>query len=278
MYVVNDTRCVLLSGNAFEILPALPDNFAGLIVSDSPYGEHTHEKFGKERRADGARERGDLDFKHLTKDQVYFLAAQYVRLSQGWIVEFTDDRSIGWWGEAIIEAGGEWVRTCSWVKTNPMPQLTCDRPGSGEEFIVLGHTGKRKKQWNGKSRAGVFRGSRDTNGFHANQKPLWLMQELIGLFAQPGELVLDPFAGSCSTGVAALYPERVLGLSEVSNVSCPKCAKAIGAHIDGRPPLPQDVSFVGIEAHAPTLPAAEARLRAALKGQLYDSDTSTRTG
>jgi site-specific DNA-methyltransferase (adenine-specific) len=36
------------------------------------------------------------------------------------------------------------------------------------------------------------------------QKPLALMDVLVRLFSEPGELILDPFAGSGTTGVAAL--------------------------------------------------------------------------
>jgi site-specific DNA-methyltransferase (adenine-specific) len=40
-------------------------------------------------------------------------------------------------------------------------------------------------------------------GFHPTQKPIQLMQALIELTTQKGQLVLDPFAGSGTTGVAA---------------------------------------------------------------------------
>ena len=120
MLLINDPRCVLLAGDAFVVLPSLPDNFCGLVCSDSPYGERTHAKYAKERRADGAAPRVELTFKHLTKAQVEFLAAQYVRLSQGWIIAFTDDRSIGWWGDAIVEADS----------TFPAPRRTHSRAGT----------------------------------------------------------------------------------------------------------------------------------------------------
>lgn len=38
---------------------------------------------------------------------------------------------------------------------------------------------------------------------HTTQKPLWLMEALVRDFTDPGEVVLDPFAGSGTTGVAA---------------------------------------------------------------------------
>lgn len=49
--------------------------------------------------------------------------------------------------------------------------------------------------------AGLPEGSRNT---HTTVKSIALMQHLINLIAQPGDLILDPFTGSGSTGVAAL--------------------------------------------------------------------------
>ena len=47
---------------------------------------------------------------------------------------------------------------------------------------------------------------------HQTQKPLALMELLVRLFSAHGELVLDPFAGSGTTGVAAMrLGRRFLG-------------------------------------------------------------------
>jgi DNA modification methylase len=45
---------------------------------------------------------------------------------------------------------------------------------------------------------------------HQTQKPLALMELLVRLLSDPGELILDPFAGSGTTGVAALRLGRRL--------------------------------------------------------------------
>jgi DNA modification methylase len=44
----------------------------------------------------------------------------------------------------------------------------------------------------------------DVRTGHQTQKPLALMEILVRLFSDPGELILDPFAGSGTTGVAAV--------------------------------------------------------------------------
>ena len=46
--------------------------------------------------------------------------------------------------------------------------------------------------------------TQDTDrGLHPTQKPVGLLSYLTRLFSRPGEVVLDPFMGSGSTGVAA---------------------------------------------------------------------------
>jgi len=96
------------------------------------------------------------------------------------------------------------VRTCIWDKVDGAPQFTGDRPAAGAEAIVVAHQ-PGKKEWNGGGRRNVFR--YEVNGQrgdkpHPTTKPLPLMRELVELFTDRDELVLDPFAGSGSTGVA----------------------------------------------------------------------------
>jgi site-specific DNA-methyltransferase (adenine-specific) len=48
----------------------------------------------------------------------------------------------------------------------------------------------------------------DETGHHPTQKPIKLMQSLIELTTQEGQIVLDPFCGSGTTGIAALNTNR----------------------------------------------------------------------
>ncbi len=54
----------------------------------------------------------------------------------------------------------------------------------------------------------VWTFGRDPNGLHPTQKPLDLLIKLLKSFSNPGDVVLDPFMGSGSTGVAALLENR----------------------------------------------------------------------
>jgi site-specific DNA-methyltransferase (adenine-specific) len=56
-------------------------------------------------------------------------------------------------------------------------------------------------------------------GLHPTQKPVKLMQALIALTTRPGQIVLDPFAGSGTTALAAKNLERHF-LAYESDAAC----------------------------------------------------------
>ena len=66
-------------------------------------------------------------------------------------------------------------------------------------------------------------------GLHPTQKPVRLMQALIELTTRPGQLVLDPFAGSGSTLVAA----QALGRDFIGIEADPEFAAICRSRLDG---------------------------------------------
>ena len=118
------------------------------------------------------------------------------------------------WREALAPLS--YRRTCVWVKPDGMPQYSGDRPGMGYESIVCSHAAGRST-WNGGGRVGVFVHNKNSGGKHDHetQKPLPLMLELVELFTDPDDIVLDPFAGSGTTGVACLrLGRRFIGIEK----------------------------------------------------------------
>jgi site-specific DNA-methyltransferase (adenine-specific) len=96
-----------------------------------------------------------------------------------------------------------------WNRLNGAPQFTGDRPAVAVEAITLAHP-KGRKRWNGGGKRGIYshcieqnRGGNNER-FHTTQKPLPLMLDLVADFTDPGETILDPFAGSGTTGIACL--------------------------------------------------------------------------
>lgn len=192
-------------------LASLADKSVDVVVTDPPYSEHTHAKqwVGAALTEQGAKRvktsHTGLTFAHITPEQAALVAEQCARVTRRWVLIFTDLEGIALWTLATASAGLDYVRTCIWDKVDGAPQFTGDRPAAGAEAIVVAHP-KGKKRWNGGGRRNVFR--YEVNGQrgdkpHPTTKPLPLMRDLVSLFSEEGETILDPFTGSGSTGVAA---------------------------------------------------------------------------
>lgn len=205
-------------------MASLPVGCVDHVITDPPYSEHVH---GKSRRGaslpDGRGEkwRGEsgeraclsrareLGFESITPELMQASAATFARIVKRWVLTFCDDEIAGDWKAANVAAGLQHVRVGHWHKLGCTPQFTGDRPGSDSESIVIAHP-KGRKRWNGGGTWATWthpialqRGD-GTIRVHTTQKPESLMLELVSLFTDPGELILDPFAGSGTTGVACI--------------------------------------------------------------------------
>lgn len=196
-------------GDCLELLPTLEQ--VDHVITDPPYSEHTHAKqwigaaltsAGKPRVATAHK---GLGFDALTAEVQAAFCVQAARLARRWTLAFCDLESVWLWREAVREAGLDYVRALIWDKVDGAPQFTGDRPAAGAEAIIASHQSGRKA-WNGGGRRNVLRhavnGERGPKP-HPSTKPEPLMAELITLFSDSGEMVLDPFMGSGTTLVAA---------------------------------------------------------------------------
>lgn len=204
-YYVDEAVC-LIQGDCLDVLPTLAQ--VDHVITDPPYSNHVH---GKQRR--GGAHRGavvssgrELGFVALTAELRRAVAMEMGQKASRWSLAFSDVESASDWRCDMEAAGLEYVRTGAWVKLGATPQFTGDRPAPGFEVITIGHPAG-KKRWNGGGSHAVWthpilNGSTVPRD-HTTQKPESLMRELVTLFTDPGETILDPFAGSGTTLVAA---------------------------------------------------------------------------
>ena len=180
------------------------------FISDPPYSREVYASY----RTNGGRP----DLRHRSRrtaldlsagmignadDILEGTAAQAVRITKRWIIIFHDVERLHDWKEGV---GERYMRCGAWVKSQPTPQISGDRPGQGFEACTIAHAPGRKR-WNGGGRAALWRGpteSRKDRPDHPCPKPLWLMERLVADFTDAGELICDPFAGSATTGVACI--------------------------------------------------------------------------
>ena len=202
---LNGARWVLHHGDNREILPTL--GTVDHIITDPPYDAKTHKGALTTARA-------DFGVSFAALEDPAALANAFCFLARRWVVAFCAVEQIGDYARG---AGERWVRAGVWDKIAPSPQLTGDRPGQAVEGIAIMHRAGRKR-WNRGGGAGIWR-FLPSHGAdrpdHPTPKPVDLMLALISDFTDPGDIILDPFAGSGTTGVACLrLGRRFIGIEK----------------------------------------------------------------
>lgn len=246
--------------NCFAVMPMLPDGVIGSVICDPPYEPEAHTLQRRVKRTD-PRSRSEwghgdtriasvesLAFPPITEAERISASQEYARLTRRWCVVFCQIEAAMKWQESLVSAGMSRRRIGVWVKPDGQPQLSGDRPGMGFESIIFAHA-KGRSRWNGGGRSSVFTCNKfipgDGPNVHPTQKPLPLLMELVELFTDPGELVLDPFCGSGSLGIACMrLGRRYIGMDN-------------GKDANGKPWA--EWAREGIEAELRGLTRAQAR-------------------
>lgn len=214
-------------GDCLPWLRSLPDKSVDHAIMDPPYSAHVHANArsavrktplrdgkGKLSAPDARRglSRGiDFGFSAITTEIIDAVANEAARISRRWVAVFSDVESCHLWRTAFVAHDLDYVRTAFWHRVGGAPQFSGDRPAPACEAITLAHS-KGRKRWNGGGKAGIYSvpieldryGHGHTQRHHPTAKPIGLMLALVADFTDPGDLILDPFAGSGTTGVAAL--------------------------------------------------------------------------
>ncbi len=207
-------RFSLHLGDCVEGMLALEDRSVDHVIADPEYSERVHERFGTEDRNDGTEARGDIGFAPLTEKSARAYAAQYCRVARGWIILFCDEVSLVLWKEAIECSGGEYIRKGTWVKTNPAPQMSGDRPAVGTEEIVIAHAPRvsGRMKWNGGGKPATYHFPvvQGPERIHPAQKPIDLICAIMTDFTDMDSLILDSHLGSGAHARAAIKTGRRL--------------------------------------------------------------------
>ena len=101
------------------------------------------------------------------------------------------------------------------------------------EFVVFASKGVAKPV-NDKSLSTMLSFPRIKAGRHPFEKPVPLLRTIVRNASQPGDLILDGFAGSGSTGVAALLEGRKAAMAEISEKYVALAERRLDAAVNGQ--------------------------------------------
>jgi len=234
----------LYLGDCLEILPQLDKVDA--VVTDPPYssggftrGDRTLPTSKKYQET--ALKKYFDDFSGDNRDQRSWIMWSSIWISLALRVSkpgalfclFSDWRQLPATTDALQAGGAIWRGIAVWDKKNARPFP--NRFKASAEYIIWGTNGGKKcdtKDTDAVYLPGVFRYSSPPTGqrIHSTQKPEGLLSQLVQV-AKREEIVLDPFMGSGTTGVACVKQGRKFIGIELSkhyfDITCKRIEQAV---------------------------------------------------
>lgn len=222
-----DDYVTLYHGDCRDALAMMSDESVRAVLTDPPYTERTHSKARSNSHKENGRnviKKGVTTFGSITDEDLASILSECGRVSQGWVIATLDYRH-AFEFDTNPPAGLKCQRIGVWVKTNPTPQITGDRPAQGWEAIAYMHREKGRSKWNGGGLHGNYYTPIARPEGHPTAKPISIIEDWVAKFSNEGETIFDPFAGSGTTLRAAKNLGRKVIGAELDERYCEIIAK-----------------------------------------------------
>jgi len=217
----------ILEGNCIDILESLPADSIDLIFADPPYNLQLHQALWRPNltRVDPVDDDWDRfdDFQAYDRFTLQWLAAcRRVLKRSGTIWVIGSYHNIYRVGSRIQDLGFWILNDIVWIKDNPMPNFRGVRFTNAHEILLwaqkergasytfnhhamksLNEDLQMRSDWYLPICSGAERLRENGEKAHATQKPEALLYRVILASTNPGDVVLDPFFGTGTTGVVA---------------------------------------------------------------------------
>lgn len=232
-YRSSDRNFTLLKGDCIELLNAFEFKF-DMIFADPPYhlsndgisiqsGRIVSVNKGEWDKSQGVKE--DYNF-----DKEWLSACRNKLKDNGTIWVSGTYHNIFSIARCLTELGFKILNCITWVKTNPPPNLSCRYFTHSAEYILWARKSSKSPHYYNYELMKEINGGKQMRdvwnlpsiakwekscGKHPTQKPLCLLSRIIQASTEKGAWILDPFAGSSTTGVASnLLGRRFLGIDQ----------------------------------------------------------------
>ncbi|OQX65316.1 MAG: hypothetical protein B5M51_01080 [Anaerolinea sp. 4484_236] len=217
----------ILHGDAIEVLNSLPENSVDLIFADPPYNLQLRNDLWRPNmtKVDAVDDDWDQFSSFEQYDQfteAWLTAARRVLKDTGtiWVIgSYHNIYRVG----TILQDLDYWIlNDILWIKTNPMPNFRGVRFTNAHEILLWAQKKKGAKytfnhftmkglnddkqmrsDWVLPICSGKERIRANGKKAHATQKPEALLYRVIASSSKPGDVALDPFFGSGTTGAVA---------------------------------------------------------------------------
>jgi site-specific DNA-methyltransferase (adenine-specific) len=225
----------LLHDNAVRALSRLPENSVDMIFADPPYNlsnggftVHAGKMVSVNKGAWDISEGFDDDYRFHNS---WLAACRRVLKPNGTLWVSGTYHSIYQCGHALQALNYHILNDIAWFKPNASPNLSCRYFTASHETLIWARKEKKAKHtfnyelmkngaWPGDQlkkpetqmrsvwAIGTPRPDEKKHGKHPTQKPLALLRRIVLASTNKGDLVVDPFTGSSTTGIAAVTEGR----------------------------------------------------------------------
>ena len=188
-----------------------------LVVADPPYVISRESNFHTMKDRKNARTGTSFGSWDEEFDNAPWIEKSFEVLKDGGsLIVFNDFKKVSDVIAIANKAGFEFKDVIVWEKTNPMPRNR-DRRYVPSLELMIWFVKKQKAKWVfnrqvSSYQSPVMRYPSESGGgfkrYHPTQKPVKLIEEIIRVHSNDGDLVLDPFMGSGTTAISALNTGR----------------------------------------------------------------------
>ncbi|MCC6804504.1 MAG: site-specific DNA-methyltransferase, partial [Anaerolineae bacterium] len=217
----------IIPGDCLDVLANLPTHSVDLIFADPPYNLQLQNALWRPNltKVDAVDDEWDkfddfADYDAFTRG--WLAACQRVLKPTGalWVIgTYHNIHRVG----AILMDLGYWIlNEIVWIKANPMPNFRGVRFTNAHETLIWAKTSEKARYTFNYQEMKAFNGGKQmrsdwtiplcggserirVNGAkaHPTQKPEALLERVIRAASNPGDVVLDPFFGTGTTGAVA---------------------------------------------------------------------------